>query len=167
MRLITRLRTGGKRHMLLAAVISAATLLLAACVGHGEGDSGSGGSDAAYVKAICEANVEMQENMESVLAKATAGADPVAALMKAIAELFEDFLDDVEDANPPSDMRTTHDALLEGIEKTIELMKSGDPAVLEGDSPLYDVPEPPPAVEERLTKVAEDEPACEEADNFS
>ncbi len=167
MRFMTKLKTGWKRHVMLAATVSAATLLLAACGGDGEGDSGSGGSDAAYVKAICEATAEMEEGMGGVLAKAATGelADE-EAMIKAFAEVFEDFLDELEDANPPSDMRTTHDGMLEGLEKTIEMMKTGDPAALGDDSPLDNVPEPPPAVQERLEKVAEDEPACKDSDLF-
>ncbi len=160
MRFTTRLQTGWRRHLLLAAAVSAAALLLAAC---GD-DSGSGGIDSAYVKAVCEAAVEMEEDMVGLVGKAMAGelADEEAR-MKAFVEVSEGFLDGLEDASPPSDMRTTHDAMFESISK---VMRSGDPAALVVGDPLGDLPEPPPAVEERLSRAAEDEPACQESELF-
>jgi hypothetical protein len=130
--------------------------LLGACGGDDDDGGGGGGSDEDYVRAICGATNDFQDDLVAAFADIDPDASEEEGL-EALAEPFEEFANAIEDANPPSDLSDWHDGVVDAINGMVEQIKDGDASVLEEDDPLG---EPPADVSERLEAVAADIPEC-------
>ena len=91
--------------------------LLAAC-------GGGGGSDESYVRELCEA---ISDDFEADVIAAFALEDE-AGQLNAYADVFEAYVTELRRANPPSDVETFHDQLVDGIDVAIVRLRSGDNA---------------------------------------
>ena len=133
-----------------------------AFAGCGGGDGGGSGSDEDYVAAICKAGVKFTKDLEKAFTDTSLLSDEDKAMEK-LADIFEDFANDFEDAKPPSDIKEWHEDAAKQLKDGVKQIKDGDmeSGIFAGDSPF---PEPPEDVADRLSKVAEDNEDCQEAD---
>jgi hypothetical protein len=143
-------------------VVLGATIL-AGCGGGGNGGSGGGtGSDEKFVGDICKAGLNFTKALEDVFKDPAALADEKKALDK-LADAFDDFANAFARANPPSDLKAWHSDASKQLKDGVKQIKDGDleGGIFAGDSPF---PEPPAGAGDRLTKVAESNEDCIEAD---
>jgi hypothetical protein len=133
--------------------------LIAAC-----GGSSGGGSDEDYVRTMCESGDILEEALGSMLAAAFSGDEDEAA--DAMADAFEEWVDAIDDANPPEDVAETHEAMVNGLRDALDQLRDGETSLEEFDA-LDNIPEPPQAVQDRLQTVAEGVPECDGAEFFS
>lgn len=142
--------------------VALGAMLLAGC-GGGDGGSGGGtGSDEKFVADICKAGLNFTKALEDVFKDPAALADEEKALEK-LADAFEDFANAFAKANPPSDLKDWHSEASKQLKDGVQQIKDGDveSGIFAGDSPF---PEPPAEAGDRLTKVAESNEDCIEAD---
>lgn len=135
---------------------------LAACGGDDDGGSGGTGSDEDYVSAICKAGVDFSKALEEVFKDPSALTDEDKAIEK-LSEAFEDFANDFAKAKPPADLKEWHSEASKQLKDGVKQLKDGDleGGIFAGDSPF---PEPPAEAGERLSKIAETNEDCQEAD---
>lgn len=158
---------------ILAALLLVAAFSLAACGGDDDdsggddsGDSGktsSGtGSDEKYVADLCKATLEFSKAFEKLDPSKVKSEDDV---QKLFAEPFENYAKAMSKAKPPKDVKEYHDQVVKALNDTVKSMKSGDGT--SGFEALADMdfPEPPAAVSDRLSKIADNNKDCKEA-NF-
>ncbi len=146
----------------LVPVLMAAALF-AAC-GGGDGDGGGTGSDEKFVADICKAGATFQEDLTKVFGE-LASADSEEEAVKLIAEPFETFAKAFKAAKPPADLKDWHSEASKSLDDAVKALKAGntDAAIFEQDSPF---PEPPASAQERLQKIADGNPDCQEAALF-
>lgn len=149
------------RHaLLLPGAIAIAGLSLVAC---GDDDGGSGnGSDEDYVATVCGAMVTFGEEVEDVLAD----LDPndTAASIDAFGEVFANLIDDLEDANPPSDVEDAHNQLLASFRDAQDAFEEDGLEAFETFQ-VEDI-QLEPDVEERLAAVAAETEECDSAEGL-
>jgi hypothetical protein len=144
--------------------VALGAMVFAGC-GGGDGGSGGGGgtgSDEKFVSDICKAGLTFSKSLEDVFKDPAALADEEKALGK-LADAFEDFSNAFAKANPPSDLKAWHSDASKQLKEGVKQIKSGDleGGIFAGDSPF---PEPPAAAGDRLSKVAESNKDCQDAD---
>jgi hypothetical protein len=141
------------------ALVAAA---FAGCGGDDDGGSGGSGSDESYVAAICKAGVEFSKALEEVFKDPSALTDEDKAIEK-LSDAFEDFANAFAKAKPPADLKDWHEDAAKQLKDGAKQLKDGDleGGIFAGDSPF---PEPPAEVGERLSKIAETNKDCQEAD---
>lgn len=143
--------------------VALGALFLAACGGDDDGGSGGGtGSDEKFVGDICKAGLNFSKALEDVFKDPAALADEDKAIEK-LADAFEDFANAFAKANPPADLKAWHSDASKQLKEGVKQIKDGDleGGIFAGDSPF---PEPPAEAGERLSKVAESNEDCIEAD---
>jgi hypothetical protein len=128
---------------------------LAAC---GGSDSSSGGSDEAYVAAVCKASVKYIDAVAKVFGDVKEDASE-ADQAKAAAGPVEQFGKDLKAAKPPSDAKEYHNTVVKFYADATKRLKDGDGSVFD-ESPG----DPPAAVAARLDKLAADNKDCQESD---
>ena len=134
--------------------------LLAAC-----SSGGGDGSDEDYVKAICESN----EIFDEVIAAAFAAAfsdDAEEPDEDELISTFERWADALDDANPPADMASYHNALVDGLREAIDAARDGETDSENMFDDLDDLAEPPAEIQERLAGVATGVSECEGQELF-
>ena len=147
---------------MIPAVLGAS--VFAACGGDDDDDGGSGGTgtDEKYVASICKAGAEFATAMEKLSKDLASEKDLEKAAEKA-AEPFEDFAKAFAKANPPKDLKEWHDDASDALDKAVKGLKDGNFDAL-GDELM---PDPPKDISDRLTKVADKNKDCQDADfNF-
>ena len=143
--------------LMLMGLFAIGALALAAC---GGGGGGGGGSDEGYVKALCNAT----NNFTEKLGEAFTAADEEEAT-KTFIDAFNAFVDDMDSANPPSDAKEAHDAMVKALKDAQSAVDEGGLDALNSiDFPTI---EPDQAVQDRLAKVAEGVSECDGADLFN
>lgn len=149
-----------RRTAFALGILVATSTLVAAC-GGGSGD----GSDEDYVKAICESNDILEEVIGEAMAAAFSGDDPDEDSLDGIVSAFEEWVEAIDDANPPADAADAHNALVDSLKDAVDDLKNGDADLdtMFGDD---DTPEPPQAVQDRLNEVAAGVEACDGTDLF-
>lgn len=147
-----------------ALVLAAAALTVVACSDSGdETTSGGGatttanGTDTEYVATLCEAALDFQETANTAF---EGGITNPAGLAEKLSEPFDEFVDRVEGANPPPDLREWHEGTVTELDRAAEALGKGTIAAI---SAMADIqfPELPSGAEERLRLVAADNPDCE------
>jgi len=140
--------------------VALGAVVLAGC--GGDDDGGGSGSDEDYVGAICKAGLTFSKDLEKAFSDTSLLSDEDKAMDK-LADIFEEFADDFAKAKPPSDLKEWHEDAVKELKAGVKSLKEGDmeSGIFAGDSPF---PEPPEDVAERLSKVAEGNKDCEEAD---
>lgn len=134
--------------------------LLAACGGGG----GGGGSDEDYVRAVCESSSKLEGVLAIAIGAALSGGGDGAE--EVFAEALEEWVDEIDDANPPADAADAHNRMVDGLNELIDALKSGD-TNLEDSLDNIDIDaEPPEEVQERLAAVAADTLACNDVSFF-
>lgn len=146
----------GALPLWLLGVIALGAMALAAC---GGGGGGGGGNDQAYVKALCGAYSDFSEGLDEVFTS----SDEAEAEEKFI-EIFNDFVDNMDGANPPGDVKEAHDAMVKALKDARSSVKEDGLDSLE----TLDIPDiaPSQAAQDRLAEVAAGIPECEGADLF-
>lgn len=128
------------------------------------------GGDEQYVKDICNAGTKMLKAFEKAMSGPTP-SDPSKALdamMAAFVEPFDQMAKDMQKAKPPKDLAEWHSAAVKQLQELVKNMKDGK---LNGSEDLFNdaedpFPEMPAAAEERLQKIAEKTPECQEFNAF-
>lgn len=138
----------------LLGLLSLGALAFAAC-----GGGGGGGGDEAYLKTLCGAFNDFGEGVTEVFTV----ADEAEAEEKFL-DVFNAFVDDLDGANPPGDVKEAHDALVKALKDAQSAVE--EDGLLALDS--LDIPdiEPDQDVQDRLAEAAADIPECEEANLF-
>jgi len=162
-----------KRWILYAGVATLAigAMAFTACGGDdddgGGGDSGSSssggtGSDEKFVADICKAGAKFSKDLEKATANLGNSTDPKKAA-QSLAEPFEDFSNAFAKAKPPKDLKEWHDAAADKLKEAAASLKKGD---LEADIFTQDepFPDPPKEASDRLTKIADKNKDCQDAD---
>ena len=126
--------------------------------GSGRGSGGTG-TDEKYVASICKAGAEFATAMEKLSKDLASEKDLEKAAEKA-AEPFEDFAKAFAKANPPKDLKEWHDDASDALDKAVKGLKDGNFDAL-GDELM---PDPPKDISDRLTKVADKNKDCQDAD---
>jgi len=141
--------------LLLMGLVAIGTLAFAAC----GGDDDGGGSDEGYVKALCNATNSFTADLD----EAFTATDEEEATEKFI-EAFNAFVDNMAAADPPSDAKEAHEAMVNALRDAQDAVEEDGLDALEA----LDVPtvEPDQDVQDRLTKAAEGIEECEGADLF-
>jgi len=140
---------------MLMGLFAIAALALAAC-----GGGGGGGSDEGYVKALCKAT----NNFSEKLGEAFTAADEDEATKKFV-DAFNAFVDDMDSANPPGDVKEAHDAMVKALKDAQDAVDEGGLNAL--DSIDFPSVEPDQDVQDRLAKAAEGVKECDGADLFN
>jgi hypothetical protein len=138
-------------------LVAVGALALTAC---GGGGGGGGGSDEGYVKALCKATNNFTEN----LGEAFTAADEEEATKKFV-DAFNAFVDDMDSANPPGDVKEAHDAMVKALKDAQDAVEEGGLEAL--DSIEFPEIEPDQDVQDRLSKAAEGVSECDGADLFN
>lgn len=129
--------------------------------GNNGGSSGSG-SDEDFVSAICKAGVKFSKAMDS-LEKDLKNETDFSKIAEKASEPFEDFANDFAKAKPPSDLKDWHKTTSDGLKAAAKGLKDGDFEALSDSLDL----KPPADAAERISKAAEGNKDCEEAElNF-
>ncbi len=120
------------------------------------------GSDEKFVGDICKAGLNFTKALEEVFKDPAALADEDKAIEK-LADAFEDFSNAFAKSNPPADLKAWHSDASKQLKEGVKQIKDGDleGGIFAGDSPF---PEPPADAGDRLSKVAESNEDCIEAD---
>lgn len=148
------------------ATIALGATMFAACGGDDDDDggstSGATGSDEKFVADICKAGVTFSKDLEKVMKDAASLSDEKKAA-QALADPFEDFANAFSKAKPPKDLSEWHKDASSKLKEAVKALKDGDleSDIFTQDSPF---PDPPKEASERLTKVAEGNKDCQEAD---
>jgi len=143
--------------------VALGAVLLAGCGGGGDGGSGGGtGSDEKFVSDICKAGLNFSKSLEDIFKDPAALADEKKAIEK-LSGSFEDFANDFAKAKPPADLKAWHSDASKQLKEGVKQIKEGDleGGIFAGDSPF---PEPPGDAGDRLSKLAETNDDCIEAD---
>jgi hypothetical protein len=155
-----RLNVFSRRAAFALGILVAGGALIAGC---GGGDSE--GNDEDYVKAMCESTDSMTDLLGVVLAASLSDDDEKAA--DEVADAMEEWANAIDDANPPADAKEAHEAIVSGLRDAIKALRDGDADVESAFDELDSAPEPPQAVQDRLSEVAENTPECDGANFFS
>ena len=127
------------------------------------GDSGPGGSPSGseekYVGSICKATLNFTKALEKINPADFADEDKVFEVLE---EPYEDFVNDLEDAKPPKEMKEYHEQALKQLKAGLKAIKDKDQTAIEAAFSA-DFPEPPANVEARMQKAAADNKDCTEA----
>ena len=158
-----RFLTQGRRIWLIVglATLGAFALIAAAC---GDDDDGGGGdgSDEDYVRGLCSAVSSMQADAQEAFEDFDPqSVDDIEDALETLQDVFGDFVEELEDLNPPADVSEYHDQVVEAFQAQQDLLEDGTLDALQqfGD---FDTPNPPQAVSDRLSAVAEDTPECDD-----
>ena len=149
-----------RRAAFAHGILVASSSLLVAC---GGGDDA--GSDEDYVKAMCESGDVFTAAIGAAMAAAF--DDDEQAATEAFTEALSDWVDAIDDANPPEDAAEAHDALVDSLKQAVEALEDGDADLETAFDDIDDAPEPPQAVQDRLAAIAADTPECTDSDFFS
>jgi hypothetical protein len=144
--------------------LSIIALAFAACGGDDDGGSsgtsGATGSDEKFVADICKAGKTFSDEITKLSSSIT---DPSKAA-DAFAKPFETFAKAFAKAAPPKDLKSWHDDASKSLNDIVKKLKGGD---LEEAFSAFDgdpFPDPPKSASDRLTKVAEKNKDCKDAD---
>ena len=154
-------------------LVSGFALVAAACGGDSDdngsadnGGTGGGGDDAFYVHGLCKAvNTFLEDGQALIDDSDLDDPDSVQDLLDVLEELGEitaNFVDDLDELNPPSDFAPFHDTVRDTFNGLAEALE--DPSVVDLDAlgALGDIPLPPADIRERFTSVAENTSECQE-----
>ena len=160
-----------KRLLLAPTMFALFAFVLAAC---GGGSASGTGSDEDYVKAVCKAGAKFEERLEDVETEADEIMTDAENVTKALEEMlslfaepFADFANDLAKANPPADVKATHDQLVDALKAMGKQLADGDLAALEETGEALDQFEPSQAIKDRLELVAAGVSECEGNDFFN
>lgn len=147
------------------ASVALGVIVFAACGGGDDDDSGGGGgsgSDEAFVGGLCDAFLTFSTDLDKLFKDPSKLADEEDAA-KAFAEPFADLAKAFDKLKPPKDLQDWHDEASDALNKVAKDLKAGnaDSEVFASDSPF---PDPPKEAGDRLSKVAEKNKTCQEAD---
>lgn len=169
------------RRLLVAGMAILAIALFAACGGgddddddgeDGSGDGGSSsnnplgggsgggtGSDEKYVGDLCKATLKLTNAFQSIN---PADLGDESKIFDILEKPYEEFVDAMEDAKPPKDLKDYHDEALRQFRAALKAIEDEDQEELDR---IFDaeLPDPPAGVEERLDKVARDNKDCADA----
>lgn len=136
--------------------------LFGACGGGDDGGSGGTGSDEKFVADICKAGLDFSKALEEVFKDPSALTDEDKAIEK-LGDAFEDFANAFAKAKPPADLKDWHSEASKQLKDGVKQIKDGnlEGGIFAGDSPF---PEPPAEAGDRLSKIAENNKDCQEAD---
>jgi hypothetical protein len=131
--------------------------------GPGGGDAKVSGSDEQYVATLCKASLNFSKSFEDIFKDPKNAAKNEEDAMKLFVEPYEKLVKDMEKANPPKDLKSYHNDMVDSLKKALDGMKKGD---IEAIMAVGDtgVPEPPQDVADRLQRAAADNEDCKEAD---
>ncbi|MBI5947668.1 MAG: hypothetical protein HY875_05995 [Chloroflexi bacterium] len=162
--------------LILPAMLAVvAAFALVACGGDDDDDDtgGSGGdtggnvqtgSDEKYVGQICKAMKTFTTSLDAATKDLSSASNgDVDKLLEKMAAPFDQLAKDFGKANPPKDMKDWHVAAtkaLQDIAKSLKDAKGLDALDALGEDPF---PEPPAGVEERLSKLADNNADCKAA----
>src|SRR5262249_8855474 len=129
----------------------------------GGGSSGGGGtgSDQSYVSSICKAAAQFSDDISKATSDPSKLSDPTA-LANAFTKPFENYVNALKAAKPPSDVKDYNDKLIKALDDALASLKSGgDISSLSsfGDN----IPDPPKDAADRLEKVAQSNGDCQKA----
>ncbi len=154
-----------RRWLVLAPVALMCGILLAACGGddasgiNAPGGGGTG-SDESYVASLCKAQLKFTDALQN-LSKDASKIKNAEDATKLLTGPFEQFAKDVKDANPPKDMKESHDKMTKALDQTIGQIKDGKSL----DSlAMLDIEDPPQDVLDRLQKAVDKNEDCQKAD---
>jgi len=133
--------------------------LFGACGGDDDGSGGGTGSDEDFVADICKAGAKFAKAMDN-LEKDLKNETDFTKIAEKAAGPFEDFAKDFAKANPPADLKEWHQDASDGLTAAVKGLKDGDFAALGGEL----IPTPPEGAAERISKAAEGNKDCEDAD---
>ncbi len=129
--------------------------------GSSSSSSGGTGSDEKFVADICKAGAQFSKDLEKASANLGNASDPKKAA-EALADPFEDFAKAFDKAKPPKDLKDWHDQASKKLNEAVAALKKGD---LESDIFTGEpFPDPPKEASDRLTKIAENNKDCKDAD---
>ena len=142
--------------------VALAATFLAACGGDDDGGPGGTGSDEDFVADICRAGADFSKALQEVFSDPSALADEDKAIEK-LSDAFEAFANDFAEARPPADLKEWHSESSKQLDDGVQQLKDGnlEGGVFAGDNPF---PEPPAEAGERLSKIAETNEHCQDAD---
>lgn len=158
-----------KKWVLYACVATLAlgAMAFAACGGDDDdsssgGSSGGTGSDEKFVSDICKAGANFSESITKLLSDPSKLSDESAAA-KAMAEPMSDFANAFAKAKPPKDLKEWHDDASDKLKEAADALKKGDmnADIFTQDEPF---PDPPKDAADRLSKIADGNKDCQEAD---
>jgi hypothetical protein len=122
---------------------------------------GGSGSDEAYVSTICKAAAKFGDDMSAATKDPSKLSDPTA-VANAFTKPFEDYVNALKGAKPPSDVKDYNDKIIKALDDALASLKqTGDLSSLSsfGDN----IPEPPKAAADRLENVAKGNADCQKA----
>lgn len=167
---MTRIANRFRRMIAAVALLALVVPALAAC----GGDEAEAATDEEYVTAICGAVAGVEERLDERFAELEAEGEDAdledleelfEQMFIAIGEMAETVADELEDVNPPADLREYHDTMVDGLRLLADTFRNADGledldedslAALEGfDTDAF------PEVEARLEAAAANVPECE------
>ena len=136
-------------------------MFFASCGGDdddGGGGGGGTGSDEKFVADFCKAAAKFSEDLDKLDPSKITDVDKIG---ETLAEPFEDFSDSFAKLKPPSDLKEWHEDASKALKDTVKALKDGDFENTLDDNPF---PEFPEKAAERLSKVAEKNDDCKDAE---
>lgn len=142
-----------------AAAVAAGAI---ACGDDDDGGGGGGGSDEEYVAAICDAFLQFQNDITDIINDPDNADATEEEAVDLFLEPLEAYVDALDDANPPSDVESYHNQLVDSAREAVNRVR--EEGTLEAFDELAEPEEPPQEIQDRLQAVANENPTCVEAD---
>lgn len=140
------------RRYIVGFLVLGAALSLAACGGGGESSS-----DEKYVRDICSAMAQFQEDVDDILSDPKLLADE-NKLVSALSDAFRKVTDGLAKARAPRDVRDYHESLVKEFRRVSDEIADGNlNALFANESPVEELPQ---EVQERLRLVARSVDEC-------
>jgi hypothetical protein len=141
----------------LAAVVLALSLAAFVSCGGGSGDDEVDGDDGTYVATICSTVRELSEELAALQDGAA-----LASALDDLTDAIERAAGQLDDVDPPADVREQHDDLVELFRDASDGLRDGDAEAIAALFQLQaDAFEPPEGARERLAAAAAAAPECE------
>ena len=129
----------------------------------------SEGSDEDWVAAVCKGFENFAANIEDAQEEAAnldPGGDVEEEAAKLLADPIAQLAKDIDKANPPADLKQSHDQLVSALETAAAALKDGNFGILDEIGDTLGNFEPPQAIRDRISAVAENTASCSDIGIF-
>jgi len=141
--------------------VLAGAALFGACSGDDDDEKGTG-SDEEFVADLCGIMKDFSDDLDGLEDDAE-DVEDFDEIAKLLSGPIGDLADGFADLNPPADLKDWHEEASNELDKLADDLDSGEltEEAMSGDSPI---PDPPKDAADRLSKIAEDNQDCRDAD---
>ena len=156
-----------------AALVLVFPVLIAACGGEssvtsstptpGRPQNDTSSSDAAYVKAVCTAANDAAGPVITKISSDTSLINDQQKLLAALTPAITDLAQKLSDIQPPADLKTYHEQVVQQLQQVAGKAKSGQLQGIGDISGLENTLKPSQDVQDRVNAAAADIPECQQS----